>query len=379
MDLEKNPVYIVGMAVVGLLLIIVVFWWWKETLKIYVAARRSTVNDLTNPVEQISQNIANSVRNVLLTRESSQGYSTINETAETGSVKEDGNTSGNGAQEPLQSRNNSTGLFQLLDTTGYKQSLRCTDEVYKMSRNPRGTCVIINNSNFGKDFPVRWGSEVDVDRAKRLFSCFHFDVKVAEDLSAVDMKRLLRQTAQDESQHKSDCLVVVMMSHGSDGWILGVDGQMIHVLNDVCEEFSNVNCQALQGKPKLFFIQACQGRMTDTGHPILMDKPDTAYSIRIAPHYASEDRTPSWSDIFLAEATIPDHTAQRNAINGSWFVKAVYEVFWNNAYNTHLVDMMELVGKQLMKTTNSEQVRQTPNFKLIGWRKKLYFRPNCFD
>ncbi|KAL1481716.1 hypothetical protein MTO96_050388, partial [Rhipicephalus appendiculatus] len=49
------------------------------------------------------------------------------------------------------------------------------------------------------------------------------------------------------------------MSRGDKDTILGVDGEELNLVEDVYEQFNNENCPALQGKPKLFFIQACRG------------------------------------------------------------------------------------------------------------------------
>lgn len=248
-----------------------------------------------------------------------------------------------------------------------------------MTRKPRGTCLILNNSEFNGNLPRRWGSEIDVDRMERLFSDLHFRVRVYQDLTAEEMRTRLRNTAQDDSQHHSDCLIVIIMSHGSNGWIMGSDGQMIHTFDDVCEEFSNANCEALQGKPKVFFIQACQGGRVDRGHKAVMDTADATYSFRTAPHVAPKEQITAFSDIFVAEATIPNHVSMRNTVNGSWFVKAIHDVFRKKAYNTHLVDLMQLVAEQVMRTTNNDHVRQTPHYRLMGFRKKLYFRQGCFE
>ena len=48
------------------------------------------------------------------------------------------------------------------------------------------------------------------------------------------------------------------MSHGDTGYISGTDEEKVH-LKDIQAEFEGDKCPKLQGKPKLFFIQACRG------------------------------------------------------------------------------------------------------------------------
>ncbi|KAH6932597.1 hypothetical protein HPB50_008018 [Hyalomma asiaticum] len=131
--------------------------------------------------------------------------------------------------------------------------------VYSMIHSPRGMCIIINNHDFGGLAPQRDGSELDVLRMKALFEAFHFNCIVRSDLSAQRMKALLSWAAQSKQQQGADCLVVILMSHGKQDLIDGSDGEQLHLVDDVYSLFNNENCPSLQGKPKLFFIQACRG------------------------------------------------------------------------------------------------------------------------
>ena len=50
--------------------------------------------------------------------------------------------------------------------------------------------------------------------------------------------------------------VVVLMSHGEEGKIQDVNGELV-ILKDIFDKFKT--CGALVDKPKMFFIQACRG------------------------------------------------------------------------------------------------------------------------
>ena len=52
--------------------------------------------------------------------------------------------------------------------------------------------------------------------------------------------------------------VVVLMSHGEDGYIRGKDGREIY-LKEVLQLFKPDRCPNLRNKPKMFFVQACRG------------------------------------------------------------------------------------------------------------------------
>ncbi|KAH9359676.1 hypothetical protein HPB48_014765 [Haemaphysalis longicornis] len=57
-------------------------------------------------------------------------------------------------------------------------------QVYRMSKMPRGQCIIINNKDFEDESKRRPGSEIDVDRMQQLFRALHFDVCIGSNLTA---------------------------------------------------------------------------------------------------------------------------------------------------------------------------------------------------
>ena len=59
-----------------------------------------------------------------------------------------------------------------------------------------------------------------------------------------------------------DAFVGIVMTHGQkDNMIQGVDEKFVKT-EAILENFNNRNCEALIGKPKLFFFQTCRGSMS---------------------------------------------------------------------------------------------------------------------
>ena len=58
-----------------------------------------------------------------------------------------------------------------------------------------------------------------------------------------------------EAQYNS--CVVVLMSHGASGSICGTDDKAVK-LKKIQEYFDTKNCPKLNGRPKIFFVQACR-------------------------------------------------------------------------------------------------------------------------
>lgn len=212
----------------------------------------------------------------------------------------------------------------------------------------------------------RMGAKLDGENMKDLFEALHFIVDAREDLKAEDMKKMLREAANSAMHRNAECLVVILMSHGKNGKIQGVDGEYVDLVLDVFRRFNNVSCPDLQGKPKIFFIQACRGEDSDNGTRAVRDTPDTADIF---------GRIPSWTDMYFAYATIPGYEALKNEQIGSWFLSAVYEVFSHNACDSHLEDLMRSVALKVTTRLAHDGAKQTPEWTARGWTKQLYFNP----
>ncbi|KAL1478816.1 hypothetical protein MTO96_052365 [Rhipicephalus appendiculatus] len=230
-------------------------------------------------------------------------------------------------------------------------------------------CIIINNCNFEGATERRDGSEHDVDRMQSLFKRFQFNCFVHTDKTVHEMKQLLFETAKSIEHGKVDCLVVILMSHGDQDTIQGVDGKDLNLVDDVYQQFNNEECPGLQEKPKVFFIQACRGK---SGGGAVAD--DTADSREEpAEMLQRRRRMATWSDMYIAYATIPGYKALRNKQIGSWFLSAVYTVFSEHANTLHLDDLMKGVHREILQKCSDNGASQTPTVERQGWRKQLYF------
>jgi len=57
--------------------------------------------------------------------------------------------------------------------------------------------------------------------------------------------------------------MMFILSHGEDGHFYALNGKMIS-LEKIMEYFDGKKCPALRNKPKMFFVQACQGGKLNT-------------------------------------------------------------------------------------------------------------------
>ncbi|XP_061107890.1 caspase-7-like [Conger conger] len=104
--------------------------------------------------------------------------------------------------------------------------------------------------------------EVDRMLGQRTFKSLKFTVQVENDLSADDMLKALQRVSEEDHTDMA-CFVCMLLSHGENGTLWGTDRQV--PLRSLTSVLSAKRCPSLEGKPKLFFIQACRGREYDPG------------------------------------------------------------------------------------------------------------------
>ena len=151
------------------------------------------------------------------------------------------------------------------------------DSCYIMNQ-PHGYALIINNRNFtgrtreGYILNERRGSQVDMENLENLWKKLGFTLVKYENLKAHQICTAVdKMVKKIEETQISSCFVCCIMTHGSMGTIYGSDSNFVNI-KDITDSFKEAKCPTLEGKPKLFFIQACRGREYLTGRaPVSSD------------------------------------------------------------------------------------------------------------
>uniref|UniRef100_A0A8U8CKM6 Uncharacterized protein n=1 Tax=Geospiza parvula TaxID=87175 RepID=A0A8U8CKM6_GEOPR len=131
-----------------------------------------------------------------------------------------------------------------------------TMKSYKMDGPHRGFCLIINNVNFHSS--QRKGSCKDAEQLERVFTWLGLDVRTYTDLTSREIINLM-ETWQRVPDHKDrNCFICCILSHGKSGAVYGTDDRLVSI-RVLTSHFTAKRCPQLAAKPKLFFIQACQG------------------------------------------------------------------------------------------------------------------------
>jgi hypothetical protein len=91
---------------------------------------------------------------------------------------------------------------------------------------------------------------------------------------------------------KYNALIVCILSHGNENVVYGIDEESVSVCY-LTMLFQSSKCKTLENKPKLFFIQACQGKEKQTG--IMCYQLYFFYILDIVVHSSTIEAVMPWS------------------------------------------------------------------------------------
>ncbi|KAM6990021.1 caspase-8-like [Tautogolabrus adspersus] len=264
------------------------------------------------------------------------------------------------------------------------------DDQYQLNSQPTGLCVIINNENFMSG-DVRRGTNKDAESLAKVFSWLGFRVLMCKDQTRDQMEQTLTCFAslrdlsllqqldvkewsngvftdlQGAPQH-GDAFICCVLSHGTKGVVLGIDREPLSI-QQTTRTFKATDQSPLTGKPKVFLIQACQGRKIQGGVLLHDLQADDAQSLYI----------PEEADFLVALATVEDHAALRHIIDGGWFIQSLCEQLKDRCpRGEDITTILHHVNNEVGQKEGSTQPGETKQMPEVRFtlRKKLVLSPH---
>ncbi|XP_019640123.1 PREDICTED: caspase-8-like [Branchiostoma belcheri] len=217
----------------------------------------------------------------------------------------------------------------------------------------QGTGPHLQQHQLQKNHTPRTGAEKDTERLRGLFEGLKFDVRCYKNMTYQDMMTTLEQ-AGEEDHSNFDCFVCCVMSHGAQGKVFSSDEYPIEI-SLLLKPFNAKECPSLVGKPKLFFIQACQGVHVQERVPV-----DCAFDANAVLHVSQE------ADFFVGLPTVPGCVARRDD-DGAPYIYHLTNVFKEFGDTYDLLTMMTMVANKM------DQRGVSSNHSTL--RKSVYFNP----
>lgn len=138
-----------------------------------------------------------------------------------------------------------------------------------------------------------------------------------------------------------------MLSHGQKGSFYGADAEEVKI-EYVTQLFLSSHAPTLAGKPKLFFIQACQGEDLQTGCVPCSLTP--AENVDSSESRLEEDAgtvrgetVPDSADFLIGMATVQHYKSFRNITSGSIYIQQLCQQLTKSAERYRRVSFLFLL------------------------------------
>ena len=193
--------------------------------------------------------------------------------------------------------------------------------------------IVFNQENFiKKDLTKRNGTEQDCEAIKTVFEKIGFRVDIYDDRSIEGISRVLRNLQSTDEDMA--CLFVFILTHGEENGILHAHDMPFRLDRDIVGQLTPDFCPSLAGKPKIIFVQACQGKATDDG-----------FSVRTRSRHTSTDgpgsmfKIPHYADFLIFQASYYGHYSFRSK-SGSWLIQSFCKVLKESEYSESFHDVI---------------------------------------
>jgi len=258
-------------------------------------------------------------------------------TSDNGDNKDSTDAGGNGISAPVDERD-ALGNNRFVQRESMANTRTDKDAThYRMDHKYRGKAIVLNHEHFRvSNLRSRSGTSVDCKNVCGRLKSIGFDVYCYNDLNYLKLDAVIKEAAS-EDHSDADCFIMVVLSHGEQGILYAHDTPYNSEL--LWSAFTADKCPSLAGKPKLFFIQACQGDKLDSG--VTMNRTETDG------HPSDSYRIPSQADFLIAYSTIPGYYSWRNTTHGSWFMQALCRELEVNAFNQDLLTLLTTVSRRV--------------------------------
>ncbi len=167
------------------------------------------------------------------------------------------------------------------------------DDAYDVTEGAR-LAIVLNHRSYpaDRDLSARNGTEPDAMAIRDTFGrLLGFQVFIYDDLRFGEIQALLRQLQSSDADDLA-CVAIFVLTHGEENGTLQAYDMPYRLDKHLVDELVPSRCPSLAGKPKMIFVQACQGQKGDSGTEVKVrsrhtshDGPNNCGVYRI-PHYA---------------------------------------------------------------------------------------------
>uniref|UniRef100_A0A8B9YD57 Caspase-8 n=1 Tax=Bos mutus grunniens TaxID=30521 RepID=A0A8B9YD57_BOSMU len=232
-------------------------------------------------------------------------------------------------------------------------------------------CEQVNKSLLKKIYDYE---ELRKDALDKTFRELHFEIVHYKDQTAKGICEVLESYQKKDHKNK-DCFICCILTHGNKGIIYGSDGQEASIY-ELTSYFTGLKCPSLIGKPKIFFIQACQGDKYQKGVAVETDSEQMEAYLEVDSS-PQKRYIPDEADFLLGMATVKNYVSYRNIWNGAWYIQSLCQNLRERCpRGEDILTILTKVNFEVSKLDDKQRMAKQMPQPTFTLRKKLFFPLN---
>ncbi|XP_029301870.1 caspase-1-like [Cottoperca gobio] len=243
--------------------------------------------------------------------------------------------------------------------------------------------LLITNIKFTNENMNRDGAEKDEENMDKLLNDLGYEVVKHRNLTGQAINDAVIEFSKHRKLKETDSVMVVIMSHGKLGAVLGVDWKNNISGDEKPDEFLIDNiymhlnpekCPALQNKPKIIIIQGCRG---EKGGSVFVRDALFCDDASAAEENFEEDTMRAVNkekDFISLLSCTPDTVSYRQRDLGSLLIQYLVEVLKIDAQKDDIEELFRKVMKRFEDFAMNTR-RQMATKDRVTLTKRFYFFP----
>lgn len=272
----------------------------------------------------------------------------------------------------------------------------CTDEFWRKKQDDKSiypvtteamrsrVALLITNIKFTNPSFNRHGAEKDEENMEKQLESLGYEVVKHTNLTGKAINDAIVEFSKHPKLKGTDSVVVVIMSHGKLGAVLGVEGTEEtpdeFPINNIYTHLSSEGCPALLNKPKIIIIQACRGGkkgsvlVSDVGASVVCDDVNSQLASKVDIEDDTFQYVHKEKDFISLLSSTPDTVSYRQRDQGSFLIQYLVEVFNTFAHKDHIEELFRRIMERFEEFA-VEFRRQMPTKDRCTLTKHFYFFP----
>ncbi|XP_044060055.1 caspase-1-like isoform X2 [Siniperca chuatsi] len=224
--------------------------------------------------------------------------------------------------------------------------------------------LLITNIKFTNENLNRRGAEKDEENMEKLLTSLGYEVVKHTNLTGKAIDDSIIEFSKHPKLKETDSVLVVIMSHGKLGAVLGVNCKNEtsgdetpdeFPVNNIYKHLGSEKCSALLNKPKIIIIQACRGEkcgsvlVSDGANPALVcdDVKQPGPSLSAGEENIEDDTlrcVHKEKDFISLLSSTPDTVSYRHPDSGSLLIQYMVEVLNTFAHKDDIEELFRRVS-----------------------------------